>query len=209
MKKLVTLVLLGALVAAAYGWFRQSVYHAAYRLSEALAARDVDAVETHADLDAWAQTAIDLGVGSAKANAGSKVGGALGQLANSFAELVGGVVAEAGRGEIKGSLRDAVRDGRFLGQFDVSIEPGIGAVAGVRFEGDDVAHLMFNAACKGAPVVVELRFERNTEHATGRWVSTGMDKAAAEKVAAACVRGAEAGGASATGEKAAPRGKAP
>ena len=113
MKKLVRLLVVLALLAAAgFGWFHQSVHYALLELGRGVREADVQVVERHLDIDAFAKVAAEFYKEVGKVEAKKALGGGLlGDLAAGVADVFGDAVAGEVQPEMAAKLRRAIVQG--------------------------------------------------------------------------------------------------
>lgn len=192
MKKLMTLVvILALLVGIGFGWFRQSVHFALLELGRGVRDGDIQRVERHLDVDAFAKVAVlfytELGKAEAKSALGS---GLLGELAAGVAGALGGAVANETQREMAAQMRRAVVQGEVVTFGPFVPESGFGAIGDVLDKPGGKRTVILVGRCYDEVANLNLVFERVPGlfgvPMLGTWRATGVEQDSLAMLAGIC-----------------------
>ncbi len=130
MKKL---VVLAVVLAAGVLFVRGTVHYGAYRLHEAVAIGDLQFVEQHADLKAFAALPVDVALLAAESAATDAAGSLIGAIAGAVGQVIGGAVKDAGQAWAVDELKSRIQK-RQLAELVAGFAPnaGLGWFGGTR-----------------------------------------------------------------------------
>jgi hypothetical protein len=192
MKKLLTLLVILALAAGVgYGWFHQSVHFALLELGRGAREADVQTVEKHLDIDAFAKVVVQFYTEVGKAEAKNALGGGLlGDLASGLAGAIGGAVANEAQPEMAAKLRRAIAQGE-VGAFGPFVPgEGFAAIGGVHDKPGGKKVVIVVGRCYDEVTNINVVFERVPGlfgvPMLGTWRATGVEHDSLAILAGAC-----------------------
>jgi hypothetical protein len=191
-KKLLNLLVVLAVVAGlGYGWFHQSVHFALLELGRGVRDGDIQTVEKHLDIDAFAKVITRFYVEVGKAEAKNALGGGLlGDLAAGLAGAFGDAVGDEAQPEVAAKMRRALVQGELEAFGPFVPESGFSAIGDVLDKGAGKKTVVVVGRCYDTVVNVNVIFERvNGPFGVpmlGTWKATGVEDASLAVLAATC-----------------------
>jgi len=196
MKKFFTLVLLlGALGGAGYVWFEQSIFKTLLELRDAVEKADVARVEERADLDKFAENAVDFGAALGEVAAKDATGDAGAALVRGLTDIFRGGVQAQLKPQVKDEMRATIAEGKFpevIGPFKP--RQGYDALSDIVALSPTKKRVLIVGTCEGEPAIAELDFERVPKgpfDLMGTWRAVGMEPSAVKRLAEVCYVGAK------------------
>jgi len=192
MKKLFRFLVVFALLAGlGFGWFHQSVHYALLELGRGVREANVQVVERHLDIDAFAKVAAEFYTEVGKAEAKTALGGGLlGDLAASVADVVGGAVAAEVQPELAAKLRRAIVQGEVEAFGPFVPAEGFGAIGDVQDRTDGGKTVVLVGVCYDEVTSVNVTFQRVNGlfgvPMLGTWRATGVEPDSLAMLAGTC-----------------------
>jgi hypothetical protein len=196
MKKLLTLlVLVGVLGGGGYVWFNQSIFKTLLELRDAVEKADVARVEERADLDKFAENAVDFGAALGEAAAKDATGDAGAALVKGLTDIFRGGVQAQLKPQIKDEMRATIAEGKFpeiIGPFKP--REGYDALSDIVTLSPTKKRVLIVGTCEDEPAIAEIDFDRVPKgpfDLLGTWKAVGMEQSAVKRLAEVCYAGAK------------------
>jgi len=196
MKKLFSFVVVVALTAGAgYVWFEQSIFRALLDLKDAVDHGDLGRVEERADLDRFAENAVDFGAALGEAAAKDATGDAGAAILRGITDIFRTGVQAQLKPQVKDEMRATIAEGKFpevIGPFKPN--QGYDALSDIVDLSPTKKRVLIVGTCEGEPAIVEVDFDRVPKgpfDVQGTWRAVGMEQSAVKRLAEICYAGAK------------------